>query len=77
MKVLDHDGKLIETGRVTKLLAFRGLERTAVEEAQAGDIVSIAGLPEANVAHTNCAPEVETPLPAQPIEAQTHQILKR
>ena len=47
VKVLDRDGKLIEQGRITKVLAFRGLERTAVEEAEAGDIVAIAGLPNA------------------------------
>ena len=46
VKVLDHDGKLIETGRITKVLAFRGLERIAVEEAAAGDIVAIAGIAE-------------------------------
>jgi GTP-binding protein len=71
VKVLDRNGKLIETGRVTKVLAFRGLERTAVDEAEAGDIVAIAGLPEATVSHTICAPEVETPLPAQPIDPPT------
>ena len=43
VKVLDRDGNLIEQGRVTKVLAFRGLERTAVEEVEAGDIVAIAG----------------------------------
>src|SRR6478736_6498584 len=63
-KVLDRDGKLIEQGRVSKVLAFRGLERQPIEEAVAGDIVAIAGFPEATVAHTICAPEVETPLPA-------------
>ena len=56
VKVLDYDGKLVETGRVTKVLAFRGLERVPVEEAEAGDIVAIAGLPEATVAHTICDP---------------------
>jgi GTP-binding protein len=71
VKVLDREGKLIEQGRVTKILAFRGLERTAIEEAEAGDIVAVAGLPNANVAHTICAPEVETPLPAQPIDPPT------
>ena len=64
VKVLDHDGKLIESGRITKLLAFRGLERTAVDEAEAGDIVAIAGLPNATVAMTICDPSVETPLRA-------------
>ena len=71
VKVLDRDGKLIESGRVTKVLAFRGLERVAVEEAEAGDIVAIAGLPNATVAHTICDPSVETPLPAQPIDPPT------
>src|SRR5689334_18434929 len=71
VKVLDRTGKLIEQGRVTKVLAFRGLERTAVEEAEAGDIVAVAGLPEATVSHTICAPEVEVPLPAQPIDPPT------
>ena len=70
-KVLDRSGKLVEQGRVSKVLAFRGLERLALEEAFAGDIVSIAGFPEATVAHTICAPEVEIPLPAQPIDPPT------
>ena len=71
VKVLDRNGRLVEAGRVTKVLAFRGLERQPIEEALAGDIVAIAGLPEATVAHTICAPEVETPLPAQPIDPPT------
>jgi GTP-binding protein len=71
VKVLDHDGKLIEQGRVSKVLAFRGLERVALDLAEAGDIVSIAGLPDATVAHTICAPEVNEPLPAQPIDPPT------
>jgi GTP-binding protein len=71
VKVLDHDGRLVEQGRVSKVLAFRGLERVALDEASAGDIVSIAGLPDATVAHTICAPEVTEPLPAQPIDPPT------
>jgi GTP-binding protein len=70
-KVLAADGSLIEQGRVSKVLAFRGLERTPLDEAFAGDIVSIAGLPEATVAHTICDPSVEVPLPAQPIDPPT------
>src|SRR5262249_25478103 len=77
VKVLDRNGKLIEDGRVTKLLAFRGLERTAVDEAEAGDIVAIAGLPEATVSHTICPPEAEPPLPAQPIDPRTLAITFR
>src|SRR5471032_1971551 len=71
VKVLDYDGKLVETGRVTKVLAFRGLERVPVEEAEAGDIVAIAGLPNATVAQTICDPSVEKPIPAQPIDPPT------
>ena len=71
VKVLDHDGKLIETGRITKVLAFRGIERTSVDEAEAGDIVALAGLPNATVAHTICDPSVEKPIPAQPIDPPT------
>jgi GTP-binding protein len=71
VKVLDRDGNLIEEGRVTKVLAFRGLERTAVEQGEAGDIVALAGLPEATVSHTICDPEVTEPLPAQPIDPPT------
>src|SRR5665213_4364735 len=71
VKVLDHDGKLIETGRITKVLAFRGIERVPVDEAEAGDIVAIAGLPNATVAHTICDPSVELPIQAQPIDPPT------
>jgi GTP-binding protein len=71
VKVLDHTGALVETGRIMKVLAFRGLERIPVDEGMAGDIVALAGLPDATVAHTICAPEVETPIPAQPIDPPT------
>jgi GTP-binding protein len=77
VKVLDREGKLVETGRVTKLLAFRGLERSGIEEAEAGDIVAIAGLANATVSNTICAPEVDAPLPAQPIDPPTLAMIFR
>ena len=77
VKVLDRDGNPVESGRVTKLLAFRGLERTGVEEAGAGDIVAIAGLPNATVSNTICAPEVEVPFLAQPIDPPTLAMIFR
>src|SRR5499433_2522646 len=77
VKVIDRNGKFIEQGRVSKVLSFRGLERQAIEEGNAGDIVSIAGLPQANVAHTLCAVEVTEPLPAQPIDPPTLSMLFR
>jgi GTP-binding protein len=71
VKVLDREGNVVEQGRVSKILAFRGIERTPIDEAEAGDIVAIAGLPEFNVADTLCAPEIDEPLQAQPIDPPT------
>ena len=71
VRVLSRDGRRIEDGRLTKLLAYRGLKREPVEEVGAGDIVAIAGLQEATVADTICAPAVTEPLPAQPIDPPT------
>jgi len=68
---LDRDGKVIETGRASKLMAFRGLERVPVDEAKAGDIISIAGLTTATVANTIADPSVTEPLHAQPIDPPT------
>ncbi|MEO9877524.1 MAG: translational GTPase TypA [Anderseniella sp.] len=71
IKALGRDGKMVEQGRVSKVLAFRGLERTPVEEAQAGDIVALAGLSKATVADTLCAPDVTEAIAAQPIDPPT------
>jgi GTP-binding protein len=68
---LDSEGNVVETGRASKLMAFRGLERVPVEEAKAGDIISIAGLTEATVANTIADPSVTEPLHAQPIDPPT------
>jgi GTP-binding protein len=71
IKALDMTGKVIETGRVSKVLAFRGLDRQPVDEAFAGDLVSIAGLSEATVANTLCDPSVTEPIAAEPIDPPT------
>ncbi len=68
---LDNDGKVVETGRTSKLLAFRGLERVPVDEARAGDIISIAGLTVATVSNTIADQSVTEPLHAQPIDPPT------
>jgi GTP-binding protein len=68
---LDPEGKIVETGRASKIMAFRGLERIPVDEANAGDIISIAGLTTATVANTICDPSVSEPLYAQPIDPPT------
>ncbi|MDH4441382.1 MAG: translational GTPase TypA [Rhizobium sp.] len=71
VKVLGQDGKQIEAGRISKILAFRGIERTAIDEAHAGDIVAIAGLSKGTVADTFCDPSVTEALAAQPIDPPT------
>ncbi|HAJ47161.1 MAG TPA: translational GTPase TypA, partial [Alphaproteobacteria bacterium] len=71
LKALSRDGTLIEKARVTKILAYRGLQRVAVDSAQAGDIVALAGFTEPTVADTLCDMEVEVPIQALPIDPPT------
>lgn len=71
VKALGRDGALLEQGRLTKLLAFRGIERVPVEQAEAGDIVAVAGLTKTTVADTICAPEVTEPVTAIPVDPPT------
>ncbi|MDX1738989.1 MAG: EF-Tu/IF-2/RF-3 family GTPase, partial [Alphaproteobacteria bacterium] len=71
VKALSADGTRIEQVRISKILAFRGLKREPIEEAVAGDIVSIAGLTKATVADTICAIEVEEAIPSRPISPPT------
>jgi len=71
VKSLSRDNKTIETARLTKLLAFRGLERRPIDEAEAGDIIAIAGLAETTVADTICDPAIEAALPSIPVDPPT------
>lgn len=71
IKVLDHNNNVLEQGRVTKILAFRGIERQPIELGEAGDIIAIAGLSKGSVADTFCALEVDEALQAQPIDPPT------
>jgi GTP-binding protein len=71
IRAIDGDGKVVEEGRATKIMAFRGLERVAVESAEAGEIVAIAGLTTATVANTIADPSVAAPIYAQPIDPPT------
>jgi GTP-binding protein len=71
VKVLHANGTALESGRLTKLLSFRGLDRVPIEEAEAGDIIAIAGLSEATVPDTIGAPDLAAPLPAIPVDPPT------
>ncbi len=68
---LSPEGKVVETGRASRIMAFRGLERVPVDTAEAGDIISIAGLTTATVADTIADTSVSEPLHAQPIDPPT------
>ena len=71
IKAIDDEGKVVEEGRATKIIAFRGLERVPVESAGAGDIVAIAGLTKATVSNSIVEPWVTEPLHAQKIDPPT------
>ena len=71
VKALSRDGTRLEQFRISKVLAFRGLNQQPIDEAVAGDIVALAGMSRATVADTICALDVDTPLPAQPIDPPT------
>ena len=71
LKVMRDDGTVVETGRLTKLMGFRGLERVAIEEALAGDIIAVAGLTEGTVPDTIADPSVAEPLHAIPVDPPT------
>ncbi len=71
VQAISRVGQKIEQFRVTKIQAFRGLAQQDIDEALAGDIVSIAGMSKATVADTICALAVEEPLEAQPIDPPT------
>jgi len=71
VKSLSRDGQLIEQFRIAKILAYRGIERMALDVAEAGDIVAVSGMTKTTVADTICAPEVTEAIFSQPIDPPT------
>ncbi|MEM9426668.1 MAG: translational GTPase TypA [Pseudomonadota bacterium] len=71
VQALSRTGEKLEQFRITKILAFRGLAQQPIDEAQAGDIVSLAGMARATVADTIAALAVDAPIPSQPIDPPT------
>ncbi|MEM9785236.1 MAG: translational GTPase TypA [Pseudomonadota bacterium] len=71
VKALSRTGERIEQFRVSKVLAFRGLAQQPIDVAEAGDIVTIAGMTKATVADTLCDVSIDTAIPAQPIDPPT------
>ena len=75
VKAIDLDGKIVEQGRLTKLLTFDGTERVAVNEVHVGDIICIAGLAKTSVADTIGAPALKDPVPSTPIDPPTMAVM--
>jgi GTP-binding protein len=74
VRALNLDGKVVESGRLTKLLRFEGLARVPVDSVRAGDIICIAGLSTASVADTICSPQVSEPIASTPIDPPTMSV---
>ncbi|WP_316353156.1 translational GTPase TypA [Candidatus Trichorickettsia mobilis] len=75
IKVLNRENNLLENGRISKILTFAGLERVAIETASCGDIIAIAGIGNATVGDTVCAPEISVALPSLPIDPPTLEMM--
>ena len=65
------DGEKTHKGKITKLFSFRGLERVEVDEAIAGDIVMIAGLPDIFIGQTVLREDSDNLLPAISVDEPT------
>ncbi|SCV61987.1 GTP-binding protein TypA/BipA [Anaplasma phagocytophilum] len=71
VKVLNLAGEVVESGRLTKLLSFSGLKRVPVEEADAGDIIAVAGLERASVSDSIVDVSVTVPIESTPVDPPT------
>jgi len=71
IKAITLEGKPVEKGRISKILAFRGVNRESLEVAEAGDIIAIAGMTDATVSDTICDLSVTEALHADPIDPPT------
>ncbi|KAJ0393977.1 hypothetical protein P43SY_009809 [Pythium insidiosum] len=70
IQVLNLESQKLETGKVTKLFVTKGVARSEVDSATAGDIVTVAGV-QAFVSDTICNPTVTEPLPSPQLDPPT------
>ncbi len=70
VEISKRDGS-IKKGKITKLSVYEGLKQIAVDEAESGDIVSIAGMPNISIGETVCEPGKVKALPTINIEEPT------
>lgn len=64
-------GETIERGKVTRILKYRGLKRVEAETAEAGDIASVTGFSEVQVADTLANPDFPEAVLAVKIDEPT------
>jgi GTP-binding protein len=74
IKAINLKGEKVDEGKLTKIFRYEGTKKVPIEIGEAGDIVVIAGLEKASVADTICDPEVNSPIPATPIDPPTMSI---
>lgn len=68
--IFDSNGQ-IRSGKITKLFTFHGLQRKETQNAEAGEIVMIAGLPQIYISETICENASQIPLPNISIDEPT------
>jgi GTP-binding protein len=74
IKAINLKGEKVDEGRLTKIFRYEGTKKVSIEVGEAGDIVIIAGLENANVADTICDLEIDNPIDATPIDPPTMSI---
>ena len=70
MSLVKRDGS-IEKGRVTKILKYQGLKRVEADSAEAGEIISIAGIENVKAGETLASNDDPKPLPTIKIDEPT------
>jgi len=71
--VIGHDGTR-RPAKISKVFSFKGMNRLDVPEIEAGDIVTIAGIPDISVGETIAADENAEQLPAIRIDPPSLEI---
>ncbi len=74
IKAINLKGEKVDEGKLTKIFRYEGTKKVPIEIGEAGDIVVVAGLENANVADTICDLSIKTPIKATPIDPPTMAI---
>ena len=73
VSLINRNGDVLK-GKITKLIGFSGLGRIELNEAYAGDIIGITGLPDVQIGETVSSIENPQPLPLINIDEPTLQM---